>query len=81
MPPLAIEAILTVVMQIIGWGIRKMANTEERKQALELFGELARVMNIRGITKRLEAEKQLKAGSVKWDEIEAAEKAKKEGNK
>lgn len=77
MPVAAIELIATIAMWIINWGIKKIANKEEQDKAFQSFAELARSMNLKTITARLEAEKQLEAGSDRWDEIEAEEKSAK----
>lgn len=80
MPTMAIEAIVTVLMNILSWILKKKINDEELLKAFKQFSELARSENIKTILARQNAEKQIEAGNKKWDAIEEAEReASKKG--
>lgn len=79
MPLVAIEAIVSIIMQILGWIIKKKLNDEALAAAFKQFSELARSENIKTIIARQNAEKQIKAANDKWDEIERKEREQKNG--
>lgn len=74
MPTMAIEAIVTVCMQILSWILKKKVNDEELRRAFDKFSELARSENIKTIIARQNAENQLIAANKKWAEIEQKER-------
>lgn len=76
MPAMLIPVIINLAMQILGFVIKKIINNKELTKAFEGFSELVRTENIKTILARQNAEKQLEAGSNKWDEIEKNQKGK-----